>query len=309
MQINTRANFEAKIIRMSDLSSQIDQVNTQIATGKRIISADDDPIASARVVQLHRAQITDLGLERAVESASSRLSVTDTTLEGVGELLVRAKEIALAGANATLNAADRSTLAADAKNLAEQLLGYANRSDSDGGALFGGARRQGPAYAADPSGKIVWQGAGSAPALALDNTLVATGVEGPAAFAGIAVPGTLPPSTTDAFQLLGNLQIALAEPNGALRNAALSLATDGIDRSIGQIADTRALVGARLNRLENELTRIDAAKLQYSRDLATSEGIDLAGAIARLQRLTTVLSATQQSFVRVTALSLWDDLR
>jgi flagellar hook-associated protein 3 FlgL len=223
--------------------------------------------------------------------------------------MVRAKEIALSGTNVTLNAADRSTLAADAKNLAEQLLGYANRTDSDGGALFGGARRQGPAYAADTTGKIVWQGAGSAPALALDNTLVATGVEGPAAFAGIAVPGTQPQSTTDAFQLLSDLQSALAQPDMLLRNTALATVTDGIDSGIGQVADTRALVGARLNRLDNENTRIDAAKLQFSRDLETSEGIDLAGAIARLQRLTTVLSATQQSFVRVTALSLWDDLR
>ncbi len=306
MQINTHASYAAATDRMSALSADLDQVQAQIASGKRIIAADDDPIGAARVTQLHRALTTDTATQRAVDAAGSRLAATDNALDGVGNLLARAKEIALLGGNATFSAADRATLAADAKNLSEQLLGFANRTDSDGSSLFGGARRSGAAYAVDPlTGLTNWQGAGSAPALALDANLVATGIEGPAAFAGL--PGASGP--TDAFALLTALQAALVEPNAALRRTALAAAATGLDAGIGRIADTRALVGARMARLDSETARINASNLQLNKDLEAAEGINMASAIARLQRLTSVLSATQASFVKVQSLSLWDALR
>ncbi|MGL4543506.1 MAG: hypothetical protein ACRCUI_13435 [Polymorphobacter sp.] len=306
MQINTRASYLAATDRMSALSADLDQAQAQVATGKRIIAPDDDPIGAARVTQLHRALTADAATQRAVDSAGSRLAATDNALDGAGTLLARAKEIVLLGSNATLNAADRATLAGDVRNLADQLLGFANRTDSDGSSLFGGARRSGAAYAFDPAtGLTSWLGAGSAPALALDNNLVATGVEGPSAFAGLA--GAT--GTTDAFALLAGLQAALLEPVAALRNAALAATATGLDAGIGRIADTRAQVGARLARLDSETARINASNLQLTKDLASAEGINMATAIARLQRLTSVLSATQASFVRVQSLNLWDALR
>ena len=59
MQINTRAAYIAATDRMSSLSAELDQVQAQIASGKRIIAPDDDPIGAARVTQLHRALATD----------------------------------------------------------------------------------------------------------------------------------------------------------------------------------------------------------------------------------------------------------
>lgn len=306
MQINTHANYLAATNRMSALSADLDQVQAQIASGKRIIAPDDDPIGAARVTQLHRALTTDAATRRAVDAAASRLAATDNALDGVGSLLARAKEIALLGGNATLNAANRATLAADAKNLAEQLLGFANRTDSDGTCLFGGARRNGQAYANDPlTGITSWQGAGSAPALALDNNLVATGIEGPTAFAGLAGAN----GATDAFTLLANLQAALVNPDATLRSAALADANTGLDSAIGRVADTRALVGARMARLDSETARINTSNLQLNKDLETAEGIDMAAAIARLQRLSSILSATQAGFVKVQSLSLWNAIR
>jgi flagellar hook-associated protein 3 FlgL len=306
MQVNTRATYDAATARMANLSSQLDAVNAQISTGKRIISADDDPIGAARVTQLHRALDRDTTTQRAVDSASSRLSATDTALDGASTLLVRAKEIALQAGDVGLNAADRATLAAETKQLADQLLAIANRTDSDGGTLFGGARHTPPAYAADPvTGIVSWQGAGSAPALGLDQTVVATGVEGPAAFAGLAGAS----GTTDAFALLTGLQAALNEPDGTARAAALADTETGLDSAIDRVADTRANIGARMARLDTETARISASNLQLNSDLESTEGLDMSTAIARLQRLSTVLSATQSSFVKIAGLSMWDNIR
>ena len=83
----------------------------------------------------------------------------------------------------------------------------------------------------------------------------------------------------------------------------------GLDSATGRVADTRAGVGARLARLDAETAQLNKAGLQLATDLEGVEGVDMAAAIARLQRLTTVLAATQASFVQVNALSLWERLR
>ena len=219
MQINTRAAYLATTARMAALRGDVDRASAEIASGKRLTSADVDPVAAARATGLHRVTDSNAAAARAIDRAASRLSATDTVLDGVGTLLGRATELALAGNSATLNAADRGTLAAEAAALGEQLLGYANRRDSDGGALFAGARRGSDAYGPDAGGAVVWQGAGAAPVLVLGGgSAVATGVEGPAAFAGLA-DGTATPA--DAFALLARLQAALTQPDPELRNGAL----------------------------------------------------------------------------------------
>lgn len=305
MQVNTRAAHDAATARMTALSSQVDKLNAAIATGKRIATADDDPVGAARVLQINRTIAAAASQRSGIDRAASRLGSSDTALDGITVLLQRAKEISLLGNTATLNDADRATLAAEVGQLSEQLLGYANSRDSDGGALFAGARTGNPTYVADAAGTVTWQGAGSAAVLALDSGTIATGIDGPRIFAGL--PGAAGP--TDAFTMLTDLGSALAEPDAAVRGAALEKAQTGLDAAISRTADTRATVGTRLARLDTEGLRLDNATTALDKDLVATESLDMTVAIARLQRLSTVLQAAQLSFVKVSNISLWDMLR
>lgn len=320
MQVNTRAAHDAAIARMTGLSAEVDKLQSSISTGKRIATADDDPVGAARVLTIDRRLAATASQRIGIDRASSRLNATDAALDGVGVLLQRVKEVALLGGTATLNAADRATLAAEAGQLSEQLIGYANTRDSDGASLFGGARTAGAAYAADAAGAVEWQGAGSAAVLALDSGTIAMGIDGPRVFAGLpggagtsTTPG--PPgaggaaTSTDAFAILTELGVSLSEPDPVKRAAGLAAAQTGLDAAISRTADTRATVGTRLARLESEASRLDAGTVALTSDKSAAEGLDMAAAIARLQRLSTVLQATQLSFVKVSALNLWDYVR
>ena len=86
-------------------------------------------------------------------------------------------------------------------------------------------------------------------------------------------------------------------------------ALTGIDSGIGRAADSRATIGAKLARLGSETTRFDTVDLALHDDLSTTQDTDMTTAIAQLQRLTTVLQATQLSFVKIGSLSLWSELR
>ena len=311
MQVNTRAAHDDAVARMTGLSAEVDKLQASISSGKRIATADDDPIGAARVLTIDRRLAATASQRTGIDRASSRLTATDAALDGVGILLQRAKEVALLGNTATLNAADRATLAAEVGQLSEQLVSYANTRDSDGASLFGGARTAGAAYTADASGAARWQGAGSAAVLALDSGTVAMGIDGPRVFGGLpGAPGAGGVATsTDAFALLTSLGKALAEPDPVKRATGLAAAQTGLDAAISRTADTRATVGTRLARLESEASRLDAGTTALTSDKLAADGFDLPTAIARMQRLITVLQATQLSFVKVSALNLWDYIR
>jgi flagellar hook-associated protein 3 FlgL len=308
MQVNTRATHDAATTRMTDLRAQVDALQAAISTGQRIATPDADPVGATRLLTIDRALTTVASEKTGIDRAVSRLTATDAALAGTGTVLQRAKEIALAGANATLNPADRATLAAEVGQLSEQLAGYANTHDSEGASLFGGARTGGAAYAPDASGAMAWQGAGSAGVLVLDDGAIPTGIDGPAAFAGLpGAPDTIgAKTTTDAFAMLGALGAALANPDPIAGTAGLMTAQSGLDAAISRNADTRATVGTRLARLDTETSRLDAATIAMTTDQTATGSLDITAAIVRLQRLSTVLQATQLSFAKVSALSLWE---
>nr|WP_279379652.1 flagellin [Polymorphobacter fuscus] len=105
------------------------------------------------------------------------------------------------------------------------------------------------------------------------------------------------------------MRAALAEPDPEARGAAIATGIGDFDTHVSRLADARGVLGARLARLDSETTRLDKAKLATETDLSKLESLDMPAAIARLQRLLTVLEAAQASFTRITNLSLWDQLR
>ncbi len=300
-QVNTRANHSASVAQLTALSAQVDALQGQISTGKRVVSPADDPIAFTRTTALRRAEAANETGSRAIDAATRRLSTTDTALSGVSDIVLRTKELALQGANGTLSADDRASLKAEVTELAKRAASLAETRDDDGARVFGGAAADGPAYASDlVTGARVWQGGGHAPGPDIGGATIATGLTGPEAF-GV--------DDASVFATLDALAKTLAEPDAIVRAAGFDSVLTNLDGLVSRLADSRATAGARLARLDSENQRIAAAKLDTETGLTQLEGLDLTEAIARLQRLSTVLQAAQGSFVRVNALSLWEQLR
>lgn len=297
MQVNTRAAHDARVGGMASLQRQLDTLQGQIATGKRIAQPSDDPVASGIATRLRRVQAADTARLGAIDAAASRLTAADTALGRVATLLTRAREIALQGNNATLNVQDRATLAAEAAQLGEQLLDLANTTGPDGTPLFAGARGGGPAFARSAGGTVAWAGAGGGTSVVLGGP-VAAGTGDAQAFTG---PGS------DAFALLDGLQAALAAPDDT-RPGLIDSTLAGLDTAISRAADAQAAVGVRAARLDAERERLTTANIARESDLTKVEGLDMASAIVRLERLSTVLQAAQASFVKLANLSLWDQL-
>lgn len=299
-QVNTRANHATGVQRLTDLSAQIDRLQARIATTKRVNRPADDPVAFTRAAVLRRADVAADASRRGLDAAGRRLTATDTALDSITNLVQRARELALQGGTGTLNAGDRAVLATEVHEILNQFAGLADSRGSDGERLFGGAAGDRPAYAPDANGDMTWQGAGRAPMVEAGGSRIAGGIEGPDAFG---------PAGADLFFTLDSLAAALEDPEKALREPALAAALTELDTHVGRLADARAAAGARLARIDSETLRLDKLGLAAKSDLSRLEDLDMTEAIARMQRLITVLEAAQGSFVKTSNLSLWDLLR
>ena len=138
MRISSHFVFDTAATRMGSLQEQIARTQQQIATNKRMISAADDPIASARVLEVNQSQSLNeqYGVNRA--NARSSLAQVEGALGSVTTLLQDTQSLVVSARNGTLNAADRKSIATQVEGWLQNMLGLANTADGAGGYLFAG---------------------------------------------------------------------------------------------------------------------------------------------------------------------------
>lgn len=122
------------------------------------------------------------------------------------------------------------------------------------------------------------------------------------------------PSTNQSvFTTLKNLIDDLSEPvSGAAGNAQLNnglvTAHSNLDNALNNILTVRAEVGTRLKEIDSLDSSGEDTDLQYAKTLSELQDLDYAKAISSLVQQQTTLSAAQQSFVKISGLSLFNFL-
>ena len=158
MRISTRSIFEAGTTQLGTMQAQIARTQMQLSTNRRILSPSDDPIASARALEITQAQ--SVNAQFAVNRANARdsLSHVEQQLGNATGLLQDVKTILVNAGNGGLNQSDRETLATELAGRLEDLLGIANSSDGTGNYLFSGYRTTTQPFSKNPQGGITYGG-------------------------------------------------------------------------------------------------------------------------------------------------------
>lgn len=298
MRIATSQIYNRPASLMTQLSAEADRIQTQIATGKRIQTASDDPGAYLRLQGIRQQTADDGAWSGNITMAQGLLAQTDTTLESVESQLQRALELATQASTGTMSDTDRKAVAEELTAIRDALLGLANTKDVRGQPMFGGATGE-VAYIKAADGTISFAGSGEpSPVPIGEGVSVQSSVTGARAFAS---------GSSDMFAVLGDFAAALEAGDDV--KAAGNAALDGINASLGSVSLARTSAGARAARLELDADRIvDAGE---AREFARKEleDTDITSAVTELQKTLTILQATQASFTKLTSLSLFDYLR
>jgi flagellar hook-associated protein 3 FlgL len=298
MRIATSQLYNRPASLMTGLTAEADRLQTQIATGKKILAPSDNAASYLRLQGLKQQGADDSAYAGNIKMAQGLLAQTDSTLESVESQLQRVQELATQAANGTLSDGDRAAIGKEIESIRDSLFATANTKDVRGQPLFGGASGD-TAYVRNSDGSISFAGAGEPSAIPTgDGVSVHATVTGAKAFAT---------GGGDMFAMLADFAAAL-DAGGDI-SAAAGNTLDGVKAALDNVGLARASAGATAARLDLDADRLTAAGVAREDSRSALEDTDITTAVTQLQKTLTVLQATQASFTKLTSLSLFDYLR
>lgn len=152
MRISTRTFYETGTNQLGSLQTQLAKTQMQLSTQRRILTPSDDPIASARVLEIHQSQSLNeqLGVNRG--HARDALNMAESALGSVTSLIQDVQTIAIQAGNAAHAQSDREALATEIEGRLQDLMALANSNDGMGNYLFSGYRTTTPPFTRTAAG-------------------------------------------------------------------------------------------------------------------------------------------------------------
>jgi flagellar hook-associated protein 3 FlgL len=285
----------------------------QAASGLVINRPSDDPVGAGLAVTLEATLAALAQQARTVSGARARVTAGEGAIADAQQLLVRARELALQGANATQSASTRAQIASEVAGLHATLLASAN-ARYDGGYVFAGFASDaapfvasGPFSSPPPAAPTVsYLGDGSEIQVEIEaGVQVSMNADGRRAFLGDGDGNGLPDSgREDVFEVLGDLWEALSSNDPAATAAVLPR----IDRALDQLSVERTGFGVTGGRLEAAEQRLAQRSLDAEARLSQLRDADMAEVVSKLVQQESALEAGLSGMAQLLQQSLLDFL-
>jgi flagellar hook-associated protein 3 FlgL len=262
---------------------------SEASSGSRLERPSSDPTAAALLVRTDADAIGVAQCRANLDRSIGELSAVDSALETVGDLLIRARELAVAMGSSSVTAAERASAAKEVEGIRAQVLALAN-TEQGGVHLFAGYLTDQPPY--DPSGTPVGDLSGVRRVIAAPGQVEAASLSGAEVF---TVAGG-----RDLFADLDALATSLAANDAVAVRAAVDTIAAGHD----QVTQARATAGIRTARLlsiaEGMASRGLVLEEERSR-IADADPVKTLTALAQAQSaLNAALQVSAQMLSRLT---------
>jgi flagellar hook-associated protein 3 FlgL len=101
MRLSTNTIYANGTNRLMGLQSDVNDLNEKISSGKKVRSPADDPVASARIIEINNNKSMKDTFAETRKTASSMLENYETNLSSVTDLVLNIKSSLTAAGNAT----------------------------------------------------------------------------------------------------------------------------------------------------------------------------------------------------------------
>lgn len=286
LQRSTLANLQTNLSKMGDLQHRL-------SSGKSITRPSDNPALASTILQLKNTQTATAQYQRNADNADGWLTTVDSALQGVVADLLRARNLAIQGANTgSMDATSREAIAVELEGIKEGLLAAANTKYM-GRYVFAGTSSEPQAYDATT---YAWSGSPGATVerRVADATTIRVDGDGPKAF------GEGPNS------LFAELDALIADVRAG---ADLGNHINTIDARRDALLGELGSVGTRHKQVQEAQRSLMSAALDLTSKLANVEDIDLADTIVKIQGQEVAYQAALAATQRVIQPTLLDYLR
>ncbi len=272
----------------------MEKYQDQASSGKKVNKPSDDPVSAVRGM-FYRSSLNEIDqYKRNADDGLSWMESTDSALDEVTSVLQRVRELTVQGQNGTNNPEDRTAIAEEIKQLSNHLGEIANTQIA-GKYIFAGTDVKNPPYNTETN-QFTNANEGMLELQVGQNSNVQINVLGTDVFNNSKV-GSI-------FTVLNDIAANFASTEPSTNDHLAEL-----DSQMDNILKERAELGARTNRMELSVSRLEGLELSTTSLLTKEEDVDIAKVIMDLKAQENVQTAALSVGARIIQPSLVDFLR
>ncbi|MBM7072853.1 flagellar hook-associated protein FlgL [Shewanella sp. 202IG2-18] len=306
LRISTQNIYTNSVFTIQQTTADIAKLNQQLATGKELLQPSDDPIGSVLVMASERDVAETNQFIENISALKTGLNRQETHLSSLVDLQHRMREITTSANNGSLSAEDRAAYASELEELLASFVDSVNAKDEGGNFLFSGNETSTVPISTDASGYYVYQGNDGHREVQTSSSSWMT-VNVTADEFLFSNPSIDILNQTQAF--IDTLNDPTLSPGEPAFDSVSGGMLNSLDDSLTSISQAITVMGGKQNSLSLQETAHSERVLFNEQVIGESEGLDYAKAMSEFNVKLTALQVTQQTFVQVSQLSLFDHMR
>jgi flagellar hook-associated protein 3 FlgL len=275
----------------------LNRIQEQIASGMTINRPSDDPITTRQILDLENKLEKGEQYLGNITKSNLWLNMTDTALEGIGEIVRQARKVAGTITSGSSDVTVRENAVSQLTELKKQLVDLANTQVGDQ-YIFAGFKNDTPPFSNSDNN---YGGTSDQIMVEIDqNSKSAINITGDALLKGTGSYGSV-----DVLDAMDDLIAGINANNPTdIAGAAAQL-----DQSTNQINNARSDVASRISRLDSAESMIARNQNTISGIISDTLGVDYIKAATELNQQQTAFEAALSATAKISQLSLLDYIR
>lgn len=270
--------------------NKMGKLQEQLSSGKKVNRPSDDPVVVMKGMG-YRMQVDKVATyQKNLGEVNNWLDSSDDALDGVGAVLLRAKDLVTNAANTgTMTPEDRDKIKIELEQLQQQIRDLANTKVGDK-YIFSGTKTDTPLY--DKTTQYPTDQTGFDSSVEIE------------VFDGVSLK-----VNTNAIDLFKGIESVFNDITANGDGVDFSAAIKDIDDQLGEVLTARADIGARSNRAELMNNRLEMQEGAAKKQQSENEDIDYEKVITEMLTQESIHRAALSVGSRIIQPSLIDFLR
>lgn len=324
MRITESATYRTMQTNLDRIDNKLYDLRTQGTTNRKLNKPSDDPAIIGSVLDTRNQIQQNSQFISTLNSASDSFAAADTQFGSVENMMVRGKEIAIAGNSAAASDADRQTYANEVKELIDEMVSVGNTRIS-GNYIFGGYNNDKPPFVKNPdydparfnehdtaTWPVTYQGDNHSINLEIaPGEMMKGNVTGNELFMGVDNESFSSDQTTptgrgkNLFNTLAKLQKSLVTHD---TNTLTNVMPEELDIAAEQNRNIRATQGVRAKHVETSVDKMHAAQTDLKGILSRYQDADAIEVYSDIVKQEGAFRAALQVTGRISKVSILDYL-
>ncbi len=150
MRVTTNLMFDRNYRAINDSQGQLSDIQTQLASGKKLLRPSDDPVGASQVIRLTEELDKITQYNRNNDLVTNALELQETTLRSINDVANRARVLTVQAGNGILSDADKQAVGAEIEQLRNQVIDLMNTQNASGEYIFSGYQSASQAFEFNP---------------------------------------------------------------------------------------------------------------------------------------------------------------